>query len=57
MNGSAVSIVLSRTLEDLVDSDTPHNVLKFRLVCDYDDGDDTVSLDDVRKGSRKPKAP
>ncbi|KAJ1529702.1 hypothetical protein ONE63_006456 [Megalurothrips usitatus] len=43
VNGSAVSIVLSRTLEDLVDSDSPHNVLKFRLVCDYDDGDDTIS--------------
>ncbi|XP_052132796.1 cadherin-89D-like, partial [Frankliniella occidentalis] len=43
VNGSMVSIVLSRTLEDLVDSDTPHNVLKFRLVCDYDDGDDTIS--------------
>lgn len=45
LNQSVVSVRLAQSLEDLVDSATPRNVLKLRLVCDYDDGDDTVAHD------------
>nr|CAD7198727.1 unnamed protein product [Timema douglasi] len=38
-----VSVRLAQSLENLVDSDNPQNVLKFRLVCDYDDGEDMIS--------------
>lgn len=34
---------LAKSLEDLVDSPNPQNVLKFRLVCEYEDSGDTVS--------------
>lgn len=37
-----MSVLLAQSLEDLVDSESPQNVLKFRLVCDYSDGEDTV---------------
>ncbi|XP_068082261.1 cadherin-89D [Anabrus simplex] len=43
INSEVVSVTLAKSLEDLVDSENPHNVLKFRLVCDYDDGEDTIS--------------
>jgi hypothetical protein len=45
VNSEFVSVILAQSLEDLVDSESPQNVLKFRLVCDYSDGDDTVSSD------------
>lgn len=34
---------MAQSLENLVDNPVPQNVLKFRLVCDYQDGEDTVS--------------
>lgn len=43
VNRSVVSVRLAKPLETLVDGPTPQSVLKFRMVCDYDDGDDTVS--------------
>ncbi|XP_049943213.1 cadherin-89D [Schistocerca serialis cubense] len=43
LSSQLVSVALARSLEDLVDGDSPQNVLKFRLVCDYQDGDDTIS--------------
>ncbi|XP_046673716.1 cadherin-89D isoform X2 [Homalodisca vitripennis] len=42
VNKTVVSVRLAQSLEDLVDSPNPRNVLKLRLVCDYDDGDDTI---------------
>jgi hypothetical protein len=44
VNSEFVSVILAQSLEDLVDSESPQNVLKFRLVCDYSDGEDTVSF-------------
>jgi hypothetical protein len=44
VNSQVVSVILARSLEELVDSDNPQNVLKFRLVCDYSDHEDTVSF-------------
>jgi hypothetical protein len=44
VNSHVVSVILAQSLEELVDSDSPQNVLKFRLVCDYSDGEDTVSF-------------
>lgn len=43
LNSQAVSVVLAKSLENLVDGENPQNVLKFRLVCDFEDGEDTVS--------------
>ncbi|KAH0809889.1 hypothetical protein GEV33_012901 [Tenebrio molitor] len=43
LNRTTVSLLLARSLEDLVDSDNPRNVLKFKVTCDYDDGEDIVS--------------
>jgi len=43
LNKTMVSVLLAKSLEDLVDSKTPRNVLKFKLSCDYHDGEDTVS--------------
>ncbi|XP_075211152.1 cadherin 89D [Lycorma delicatula] len=43
LNRTVVSIKLAKSLEDLVDRPSPQNVLKFRLVCDYIDGDDTIT--------------
>ncbi|XP_069700620.1 cadherin-89D [Periplaneta americana] len=43
VSSQVVSVILAQSLEDLVDSDSPQNVLKFRLVCDYNDGEDTIS--------------
>jgi hypothetical protein len=42
LDSQVVSVLLAESLEDLVDSESPQNVLKFRLVCDYSDGEDTV---------------
>lgn len=42
VDSQMVSVLLAQSLEDLVDSESPQNVLKFRLVCDYSDGEDTV---------------
>jgi len=33
LNSTTVSIVLSRSLENLVDRDIPKNLLKFRILC------------------------
>lgn len=43
INRTTVSLLLAKSLEDLVDNDSPRNVLKFKVSCDYDDGEDTVS--------------
>ncbi|XP_049870904.1 cadherin-89D [Pectinophora gossypiella] len=43
VNRTHVSIVLAQSLDQLVDSDTPQNVVKFRLGCDFDTGDDLIS--------------
>ncbi|XP_026669009.1 cadherin-89D isoform X2 [Ceratina calcarata] len=43
-NETHVSLVLAQSLEDLVDTEIPRNLLKFRVVCDYsDDGDSLVT--------------
>jgi hypothetical protein len=44
VDSQVVSVLLAQSLEDLVDSESPQNVLKFRLVCDYSDGEDTVGF-------------
>ncbi|XP_037975546.2 cadherin-89D isoform X2 [Plutella xylostella] len=43
VNRTHVSVVLAQSLEELVDSDNPQNVVKFRLGCDFDTGDDLIS--------------
>ncbi|XP_031334592.1 cadherin-89D isoform X1 [Photinus pyralis] len=43
LNETTIALVLARSLDDLVDTDSPQNVLKFKLVCDYEDGEDTIS--------------
>lgn len=42
MNETHVSLVLAQSLEDLVDTESPRNLLKFRVVCDYNDGGDSL---------------
>lgn len=44
VNRTHVSVVLAQSLDRLVDSDSPQNVVKFRLGCDFDSGDDLVGL-------------
>jgi hypothetical protein len=41
VNGSWVRVALAKSLEELVDSDIPQSVLKFRLAC-LDPIDETV---------------
>ncbi|XP_076758983.1 cadherin 89D [Xylocopa sonorina] len=41
-NKTHISLVLSQSLEDLVDVEMPRNLLKFRVVCDYSDGGDSL---------------
>ncbi|OAD62651.1 Cadherin-89D [Eufriesea mexicana] len=41
-NKTHVSLVLAQSLEDLVDTEAPRNLLKFRVVCDYSDGGDSL---------------
>ncbi|CAH1400247.1 unnamed protein product [Nezara viridula] len=43
LNSTHVSLRLSQSLENLVDNPVPQNVLKFRLACDSDEHDETVS--------------
>lgn len=43
VNRTTVSLLLARSLEDVVDTDNPRNVLKFKISCDQDDGEDIVS--------------
>lgn len=43
VNRTHVAVVLAQSLEHLVDSDNPQNVVKFRLGCDFDTGDDLIS--------------
>lgn len=33
LNGTTIQIILSQTLDDLVDNDNPQNVLKFKIQC------------------------
>ncbi|KAL3277703.1 hypothetical protein HHI36_013048, partial [Cryptolaemus montrouzieri] len=43
VNKTSISIILARSLEDMVDSANPRNVLKFKISCDYNDGEDTIT--------------
>lgn len=43
INQTTVSLRLARSLEELVDTDNPQNVLKFRLACEFNDGEDVVT--------------
>nr|XP_034828894.1 cadherin-89D [Maniola hyperantus] len=43
VNRTHVSVVLAQSVDSLVDSDSPQNVVKFRLGCDFDTGDDLIS--------------
>lgn len=43
VNRTHVSVVLAQSVDALVDSDSPQNVVKFRLGCDFDSGDDLIS--------------
>lgn len=42
INNTTIGVVLLRPLDELVDNDNPQNVLKFRIVCDYGVGMETV---------------
>ncbi|CAH0559443.1 unnamed protein product [Brassicogethes aeneus] len=42
-NETTVSLLLAKSLEDVVDTDNPRNVLKFKISCDYNDGEDTIT--------------
>ncbi|XP_063390522.1 cadherin-89D isoform X2 [Cydia fagiglandana] len=61
VNRTHVAVVLAQPVDALVDSDSPQNVVKFRLGCDYDAGDDlisaylsvTVYIEDVNDNSPK----
>lgn len=33
VNDTTIQILLNKTLDDLVDRDTPHNLLKFKIHC------------------------
>ncbi|KZC05970.1 Cadherin-89D, partial [Dufourea novaeangliae] len=41
-NRTHISLVLAQSLEELVDTESPRNLLKFRVVCDYSDGGDSL---------------
>ncbi|KAK6627853.1 hypothetical protein RUM44_010332 [Polyplax serrata] len=43
INNTTIGVVLLRPLDELVDNDNPQNVLKFRIVCDYGVGMETIS--------------
>ncbi|XP_026498346.2 cadherin-89D isoform X2 [Vanessa tameamea] len=43
INRTHVSVVLAQSVDSLVDNDSPQNVVKFRLGCDFDTGDDLIS--------------
>lgn len=49
VNRTTVALVLARSLDDLVDTESPQNVLKFKLMCEYHDGEDTVRLSTNKK--------
>ncbi|XP_029156895.1 cadherin-89D isoform X2 [Nylanderia fulva] len=42
-NKTHVSLILAQSLEDLVDAESPRNLLKFRVSCDSGTGDTSVS--------------
>ncbi|XP_018054160.1 PREDICTED: cadherin-89D [Atta colombica] len=42
-NETHVSLILAQSLEDLVDAESPRNLLKFRVSCDFGSGDSLVS--------------
>ncbi|XP_015602110.1 cadherin-89D isoform X2 [Cephus cinctus] len=42
VNKTHAAVILAKSLENLVDGDAPRNLLKFRLVCDYTDGSDSL---------------
>lgn len=46
-NRTHVSLILARSLEDLVDAESPRNLLKFRVTCDLGTGDSLVSLHEI----------
>ena len=39
-----MAVILAQSVDNLVDNDSPQNIVKFRLGCDFDTGDDLVSL-------------
>ncbi|XP_041968077.1 cadherin-89D isoform X2 [Aricia agestis] len=43
VNSTHVAVVLAASVDSLVDGDSPQNVLKFRLHCDSEAGDEQVS--------------
>ncbi|KAK9738868.1 hypothetical protein QE152_g9453 [Popillia japonica] len=43
LNRTTVSLLLARSLEDLVDRDKPQNVLKLKVMCDFDNEEDVVT--------------
>ncbi|XP_029667049.1 cadherin-89D isoform X2 [Formica exsecta] len=42
-NETHVSLILAQSMEDLVDAESPRNLLKFRVSCDSGTGDSSVS--------------
>ncbi|CAH0723464.1 unnamed protein product, partial [Brenthis ino] len=43
VNRTHVAVILAQSVDDLVDNDSPQNIVKFRLGCDFDTGDDLIS--------------
>ncbi|KAK9881180.1 hypothetical protein WA026_014528 [Henosepilachna vigintioctopunctata] len=43
INRTTISLRLARSLEDLVDSEHPRNVLKFKVSCDFNDAEDIIT--------------
>ncbi|XP_008554394.1 cadherin-89D isoform X3 [Microplitis demolitor] len=43
INATHISVILAQSLEELVDSEIPRNLLKFRFVCDYSDGANSLT--------------
>ncbi|XP_057327714.1 cadherin-89D isoform X4 [Microplitis mediator] len=44
INATHISVILAQSLEELVDSEIPRNLLKFRFVCDYSDGANSLGF-------------
>lgn len=45
VNDTTIQVLLNKTLDDLVDRDTPHNLLKFKIHCSSINGrNEEVSL-------------
>ncbi|CAD6233777.1 GSCOCG00007273001-RA-CDS [Cotesia congregata] len=43
INSTHISVILAQSLEELVDAEIPRNLLKFRFVCDYSDGANSLT--------------